>query len=147
VTNNPELRRRPYHAIVPLMKIKHPNIRRLLTVKQMRNLRDRGATLKAIGEKAGICKGRVWQILRIEHGVRACKAICDAGITDDTQLTMLIGLGISVRVYNGLRNSGASTFGDAKILSDRKLLSVGNFGKKSLAEWKSARDKIIASSP
>jgi DNA-directed RNA polymerase alpha subunit len=53
--------------------------------------------------------------------------------------TPLEALELSTRTFNCLRYD-YKTVGEALLVSDKDLLRIPNFGKKSLAEWQSRKD-------
>lgn len=60
-------------------------------------------------------------------------------ITDDTPI---IDLPISVRAMNSLRRNDINTYGELSNLSRRAMMSLRNFGSKSLEEVENVLDNI-----
>lgn len=51
-------------------------------------------------------------------------------------------LGLSTRVYNGLRRAGLDTVEEIALLSDEELLQIRNLGQKALVETKEKMDTV-----
>ena len=97
-----------------------------------------GMTFRQIGARWGVSGSRAMQLIRMlkeRADIRERRARTPHPLTDEW---LLEDMALSPRTRNCLRNDGIKTVGDVRAMTDRELMTVPNFGRKSLHELRGA---------